>query len=110
MPADEQAPEQPEKPKEEPADDLVSTQHSITIDGTELAYTASTGRIVLRAEGHTDHKFDGAQAKAEIFVTSYVADGGDIGRPVTFAFNGGPGSASVWLHLGVLGPRRALTG
>jgi carboxypeptidase C (cathepsin A) len=110
MPADAQAPEQPDKPKEEPADDVVSTRHSITIDGAELAYTATTGRIVLRAEGHTDDKFDGAQAKAEIFLTSYVADGGDVSRPVTFAFNGGPGSASVWLHLGVLGPRRVLMG
>ncbi|HET9895977.1 MAG TPA: peptidase S10 [Streptosporangiaceae bacterium] len=94
----------------EPKDDLVSTAHTITIDGTELSYTATAGRIVLRAEGHTDDKFDGSKAKAEIFVISYVLDGGDTGRPVTFAFNGGPGSSSVWLHLGLLGPRRVLMG
>ncbi len=94
----------------EPADDVVTTSHTISAGGTELSYTATAGRIVLRAEGHTDGKFDGDQAKAEIFVTSYVLDGGDASRPVTFAFNGGPGSSSVWLHLGLLGPRRVVMG
>ncbi|HEX9065024.1 MAG TPA: peptidase S10 [Streptosporangiaceae bacterium] len=97
----------------EPADDLVTTSHSITIEGQELQYTATAGRIVLRAEGHTEDTFDGPQAKAEIFVVAYTADVSDeeaARRPVTFAFNGGPGSSSVWLHLGVLGPRRVLMG
>ena len=94
----------------EPADDLVSTHHSIAIDGTELSYTATTGRIVLREEVFTDGKFEGARPKAEVFVTSYVADGAPGDRPVTFAFNGGPGSSSVWLHLGLLGPRRVVSG
>jgi carboxypeptidase C (cathepsin A) len=101
----------------EPTDDLVTTQHSITVDGDELRYTATAGRMVLRVEGHTEDKFDGAPAKAEIFFTSYVLDAdadADTSqpnpRPVTFAFNGGPGSASIWLHLGVLGPRRVLMG
>ncbi len=102
---------EPDKPaKPQPADDLVTTQHTITAEGTELSYTATSGRIVLRAEGHTEEKFDGAEPKAEVFITSYVLDGGDQTRPVTFAFNGGPGSSSVWLHLGVLGPRRVLMG
>src|SRR4029453_8751145 len=49
--------------------------------------------------------------KAEVFVTSYTVDGADpLTRPVTFAFNGGPGSSSVWLHLGLLGPRRVVMG
>jgi carboxypeptidase C (cathepsin A) len=95
----------------EPVDDLVTTHHSITVDGAELGYTVTTGRMVLRLEGHTEDKFDGPQPKAEVFVTSYVADGDDPGsRPVTFAFNGGPGSSSVWLHLGLLGPRRVIMG
>ncbi len=95
----------------EPTDDLVTTQHSITIDGTELPYTVTAGRMVLRLEGHTDDKFDGQQAKAEVFIVAYTADAADAGsRPVTFAFNGGPGSSSVWLHLGVLGPRRVIMG
>jgi carboxypeptidase C (cathepsin A) len=98
-------------PATEPVDDLVSTHHTITAKGKELSYTATTGRIVLREEVHTDGKFDGHQPKAEVFITSYVADGAEPGsRPVTFAFNGGPGSSSVWLHLGLLGPRRVLSG
>jgi carboxypeptidase C (cathepsin A) len=95
----------------EPADDLVTTRHSITIDGAELAYTVTAGRMVLRLEGHTDEKFDGQQPKAEVFVIAYTADDAEPGsRPVTFAFNGGPGSSSVWLHLGLLGPRRVIMG
>jgi carboxypeptidase C (cathepsin A) len=95
----------------EPADDLVTTQHSISIDGEDLAYTVTTGRMVLRLEGHTEDKFDGQQPKAEVFLTAYTADDADPAtRPVTFAFNGGPGSASVWLHLGLLGPRRVIMG
>jgi len=100
------------------ADDLVTTRHSITVDGKPLAYTVTAGRIVLRLEGHSDEKkFQGQQAKAEVFLTAYTADSADTGdtgdpvsRPVTFAFNGGPGSSSVWLHLGLLGPRRILMG
>jgi carboxypeptidase C (cathepsin A) len=95
----------------EPTDDLVSTQHSIVAGGGELAYTVTAGRIVLRREGHTDDKFDGLQPKAEVFLIAYTADDAEPGsRPVTFAFNGGPGSSSVWLHLGLLGPRRVLMG
>src|ERR1700733_9491549 len=84
----------------DPADDLVTTRHSITIDGEPLAYTVTTGRLVLRLEGNTDQKFQGQQAKAEVFVTAYTADSGTtpdsgdaeaaVSRPVTFAFNGGP--------------------
>jgi carboxypeptidase C (cathepsin A) len=96
---------------DEPTDDLVTTHHVITIDGAEIAYTATAGRVVLRLEGHTDDKFDGARAKAEMFITSYVVDGADARtRPVVFAFNGGPGSSSLWLHLGLLGPRRVSMG
>jgi carboxypeptidase C (cathepsin A) len=95
----------------EPIDDLVTTRHTIALDDGELSYTASTGRIVLRQEGQTDDKFDGAKAQAEVFVTAYTADSeAPAARPVTFAFNGGPGSSSVWLHLGLLGPRRVLSG
>ncbi|HWM06449.1 MAG TPA: peptidase S10, partial [Actinophytocola sp.] len=99
-----------EKPAE-PTDDLVTSSHSLTIKRRKLNYTATTGRIVLREEVHTDGTFDGHQAKAEVFVTAYTLDGADpTKRPVTFAFNGGPGSSSVWLHLGLLGPRRVVSG
>src|SRR5215475_4533086 len=95
----------------EPTDDLVTSRHTIALEDGELSYTATTGRIVLREEAHTDNKFDGAKARAEVFLTAYTADCDDpAARPVTFAFNGGPGSSSVWLHLGLLGPRRVLSG
>jgi len=102
--------EEDEKPAE-PIDDLVTTSHSMTIKRHKLAYTASTGRIVLRKEVLTDGAFDGHLPKAEVFVTAYTRDDADpTRRPVMFAFNGGPGSSSVWLHLGLLGPRRVVTG
>ena len=50
---------------EEPVDDVVTTRHAITTDGAELRYTVTAGRVVLRQEGHTDDKFDGAAANIE---------------------------------------------
>ncbi|MTD12790.1 peptidase S10 [Nakamurella sp. YIM 132087] len=95
----------------DPTDDLVVTAHTVTTPAGELRYTASTGRIVLREEVTTDGTFEGHQARAEVFLTAYTLDGADPGtRPITFAFNGGPGSSSVWLHLGLLGPRRVHAG
>jgi carboxypeptidase C (cathepsin A) len=103
----------------EPEDDLVTTRHELSVDdsvegsggGRTLAYTATAGRVVLREEVYTDGEFKGHQAKAEMFLTAYTLDGADpTTRPVTFAFNGGPGSSSVWLHLGLFGPRRVLMG
>ncbi len=91
-----------------PADNLVTTSHSLPSGQT---YTAVTGTMVLREEVFTEGRFDGLRPKAEVFVTAYTLDGADAAsRPVTFAFNGGPGSSSVWLHLGVLGPRRVVMG
>ncbi|NUR08963.1 MAG: peptidase S10 [Nocardioidaceae bacterium] len=97
----------------EPKDDLVVTEHTLTVGRQTLRYTATTGRVVLRDEVYEDGKFTGFKAKAEVSMTSYVVDTGDgpdQRRPVTFAFNGGPGSSSVWLHLGLFGPRRVLMG
>ncbi|MFB9907230.1 S10 family peptidase [Allokutzneria oryzae] len=96
--------------QDEPVDDLVTTRHALTIKRRKLNYTATAGRIVLRKEVHTDGAFNGHMPKAEVFFTSYTVDGGSTDRPVTFAFNGGPGSSSVWLHMGVLGPKRVLSG
>lgn len=91
-----------------PADNLVTTSHT-TPSGQ--SYTATAGTLVLREEVTTDGTFEGLRPKAEVFLTAYTLDGADPGtRPVTFAFNGGPGSSSVWLHLGVLGPRRVVMG
>ncbi len=94
----------------DPKDDLVTTEHQLKVGRRVLTYTATTGRVVLRDEVYEDGTFTGFKAKAEMSVTSYVVEGGDENRPVTFAFNGGPGSSSVWLHLGLLGPRRVLMG
>jgi carboxypeptidase C (cathepsin A) len=101
-----------EQQKEEPQDELVVTRHTVTTAaGAELHYTATSGRMVLRSEEHTEDKFDGHQPKAEVFLTAYTLDDTPAQqRPVTFAFNGGPGSSSVWLHLGLLGPRLADVG
>ncbi|MEQ0560406.1 peptidase S10 [Amycolatopsis sp. NEAU-NG30] len=95
----------------EPTDDIVTTQHTLTVKRKKLAYTAKAGRIVLRKEIVKDGKSEGFKPKAEVFITSYTLDDADPGtRPVTFAFNGGPGSSSIWLHMGLLGPRRVLSG
>jgi len=95
----------------EPVDDLVTTAHTLATPQGELTYTVTTGRIVLREEVTTDDKYVGLKPRAEVSVTYYaLADADVTERPITFAFNGGPGSASVWLHLGLLGPRRVDSG
>jgi carboxypeptidase C (cathepsin A) len=105
-----QSSERSERPPEA-ADDLVTTRHQITTEGGQLSYTATAGRIVLREDVVSDGTFTERKAKAEVFVIAYVLDDAEPGRrPVTFAFNGGPGSSSVWLHMGLLGPRRAVAG
>lgn len=91
----------------EVSDDFVTREHS-TPSG--LSYTTTTGRLVLRREETKDGKSEGFKPKAEIFVVAYTKDDGATDRPVTFAFNGGPGSSSVWLHLGLLGPRLVNSG
>ncbi len=98
----------------EPGDVLVETEHTVTIDGREVAYAVTTGTIVLREEieksGDHDGESEGERARAVVFFIAYTrTDVDDVSRrPVTFSFNGGPGSSSVWLHLGVLGPRRVV--
>ena len=101
-------------PRPEPADQLVTTEHTITIGVRTLAYQVTTGTIVLREEaekkGEQEGQHDGHQPRASVFFTAYtLKNAGEVARrPVTFSFNGGPGSSSVWLHLGVLGPRRVV--
>jgi len=94
-----------------PQDSIVETKHSVSIGGQEIKYTAQAGTIVLHEEPEDrDKEFEGEKARARIFFVSYTRD--DVEdrskRPITFCFNGGPGSSSVWLHLGMLGPRRVL--
>ena len=109
---------EPTKPttdtKTTPQDNLVITHHTLTIDGQAIAYTVTAGTIVLKEEaekkGEEEGASEGEKPKASIFFIAYTKDGVDdpASRPLTFSFNGGPGSSSVWLHLGVLGPRRVL--
>jgi|SRR5579884_18367 len=76
------------------------TQHTITIDGKAYAYTARAGTITL-----TDDK---DQPAARVFYTAYTVDGAN--RPVTFLYNGGPGSSTMWLRMGSFGPVHVVTG
>jgi carboxypeptidase C (cathepsin A) len=76
------------------------TRHKVRIDGKEISYTATAGLLpVVNDAGETE---------AELFSVTYAADQPQTGkrRPLLFIFNGGPGAASVWLHLGTIGPRR----
>jgi carboxypeptidase C (cathepsin A) len=79
----------------------VVTHHQTTLNGKTLSYTATTGRLPIK-------RGDGT-IEAEMFFVAYTLDGQEPGRrPLTFAFNGGPGSASVWLHMGAVGPKRVV--
>jgi len=86
--------------KDEKADKKVETEHSITLGGQKIDYTATVGTLALKdAEGKTT---------ADIFYIAYTkkSTSDAATRPLTFSFNGGPGSSSVWMHLGLLGPKR----
>jgi carboxypeptidase C (cathepsin A) len=77
------------------------THHQVTVGGKLLKYTATTGRLPIK-------RGDG-KIEAEMFFVAYTLDGQDAARrPLTFAFNGGPGSATIWLHMGALGPRHVV--
>ena len=98
----------------QPVDQIIETKHSIRIDNQDIPYTVTCGTLVLKEEtekkGEKEGEAEGEQPKAQIFFIAYTRD--DIedkaSRPITFSFNGGPGSSSVWMHLGLLGPRRVL--
>src|SRR5713226_9277293 len=88
----------PPPPKEESS----STDHSIKIAGQTIPYKAVAQTIMLKNEKD--------EPQALIYSTSYFrTDSKDPARPISFIYNGGPGSASVWLHMGAFGPRRVLT-
>ena len=80
----------------------IATKHSISIKGVVINYTATVGYLQLKTE-------DG-KPKANIFFVAYTKDGvtDKKTRPMTYTFNGGPGSSSVWLHMGIIGPKRVL--
>ena len=76
----------------------VITHHKITLAGKALAYTATTGFLPI--------KDDQGHVEAHMFYVAYTVDNSGPKRPLTFAFNGGPGSATIWLHMGCFGPKR----
>lgn len=94
------APEPNGNGKAAPVERRSVTEHSVRVDGETIRYTATAGTLFL--------KDDDGEPEASVFFIAYAKKGvEDAGkRPVTFTFNGGPGSSSVWLHLGAFGPRR----
>ncbi len=89
---------------EPPSDNIVTTRHTLKIGKRELKYTVNVGTVVLKEE--IDKQ--GHKPRAEMFFVAFTQDGvrNPARRPLTFSFNGGPGSSSVWMLLGLLGPRR----
>src|SRR5579884_2437363 len=81
----------------------VQTRHSASVSGRTVPYTATAGTLTIRDNA--------GKPKASIFYTAYTADGAPSARrPVMFFYNGGPGSASLWLRMGSFGPMRLQTG
>jgi carboxypeptidase C (cathepsin A) len=110
-------PPAPAAPKE-PPERIATTEHRLVVGKKTLDYTATCGTVLLREYDNRsgdpakpEGKRNGDKARAQFFFTAYTLKGikKAEGRPVTFSFNGGPGSSSVWLHLGILGPQRVLT-
>jgi carboxypeptidase C (cathepsin A) len=77
----------------------VVTHHEIHVGGRVLRYTATTGMMPIRNS-------ENDEVEANIFFVAYTLDSAGPNRPLMFSFNGGPGSASIWLHMGAIGPRR----
>ena len=103
--------------KPDPTDQISVTRHTLKIGRRSLAYTVTCGTMVMKEEAEKEGKSEGERARAKVFFIAYTLDdpglktagagsADNAARPLTFSFNGGPGSSSVWLHLGVLGPRR----
>jgi carboxypeptidase C (cathepsin A) len=89
------------RPPADAKDKISTTQHTVTIGGQTISYTARAGTIIMKDEE--------GKPRASFFFTSYTKDGADPARrPVTYTFNGGPGSSSVWLHMGAFGPKRVV--
>lgn len=77
---------------------VATTTHEARIGGKNISYTAKAGTMPLRNENN--------ELIAHFGFTSYTKEGGNNNRPIMFAYNGGPGSSSFWLHMGVIGPKR----
>jgi len=85
-----------------PPERTVTTRHSIAINGEAISYTATAGTVLLRGERH--------EPIASVFYVAYTKEGATpLTRAVTFCYNGGPGSSTIWLHMGSIGPKRVVT-
>jgi carboxypeptidase C (cathepsin A) len=94
-----------EKPSAPAVEEKISeSHHVITLNGEKINYTVKTGTLILKEEDVEE----GEKQKASIFYIAYTKDNAKPNRPITFSFNGGPGSSSVWMHLGMIGPKRVL--
>ena len=82
-----------------PAEEKISqTSHTMRLDGREIKYTATAGTLPIR--------LDNGQVAARMFFVAYTKDGEDAKtRPVSFLYNGGPGAATIWLHMGSFAPQ-----
>lgn len=100
--ADQSQPSQATEKAEHPQDKAVTTEHRIKVNGDTLKYQATIGNMII--------KDDKNQPSASVFYVAYTMESKkDQPRPVTFVFNGGPGSSSLWLHMGSFGPVRVET-
>ena len=91
-----------------------TTSGSVSVEGDRIDYQAVAGTIVVHPKGWDDVKDKtnkkNPDAEASMFYVAYFKKGAEPGsRPITFLYNGGPGSASVWLHMGAFGPKRVVT-
>jgi carboxypeptidase C (cathepsin A) len=78
---------------------LSQTSHTMRLDGRDIKYTATTGTLPIR--------LDNGQVVARMFFVAYTKDGEDVKtRPLSFLYNGGPGAATIWLHMGSFSPKR----
>ena len=127
-----EAPRQKEKDRDKEANsggpgpfkpDEVTSEGSVTVGGARIEYTATTGTLVVHPRGWDDAspeaktdepaKPGGGErptaAEASMFYVAYFQKGArPESRPVTFLYNGGPGWATLWLHMGAFGPRRVV--
>src|SRR3954468_3789913 len=98
-----QAPAQPTPANQReiagPAEEKISqTAHTIRLDGRDIKYTATVGTLPIRG--------DDGKVQARMFFVAYTKDGDDVKtRPLSFLYNGGPGSATIWLHMGSFAPK-----
>ena len=89
-----------------PQETTAVTQHQETIGGQLIHYTATAGNLLINKEEHDELE----KPYHSIFYIAYTQDGADTRtRPVTFLYNGGPGSATIWLEMGSVGPVRVIT-